>query len=162
MFMQSLDILLQPLLPLLGCPRTTNLVVHNTVEHDRGGYMHTGQSIRLDLHLDIIRDPIARVQTSVLTGLITNLQQSVDLALIDTHGPSNLSKPLIRSIPRFIYQTDIEEVFLLVEQLLGEIPEFGRVNLLDGIAGFVDECRGGVPRLDLLPEDSHDAVGVLL
>ena len=95
--------------------------------------MHTGQSIRLDLHLDIIRDPVARVQTSVLTGLITNLQQSVDLALIDTHGPSNLSKPLIRSIPRFIYQTDIEEVFLLVEQLLGEIPEFGRVNLLDGI-----------------------------
>ena len=51
---------------------------------------------------------------------------------------------------------------LLVEQGVAEVPEFGWVGLQDGDASFVDEGRGGMPRLNLLTEDELHLICILL
>lgn len=43
-----------------------------------------------------------------------------------------------------------------------EVVEFCRGQAQDGEAGFVGQCGGGVPGLDLLAEDGYEVVGVFV
>jgi hypothetical protein len=56
---------------------------------------------------------------------------------------------------------------VIVPRLIGvqrqcERPEFGGIEPLDGKRGFVGQCRGGMPRLDLMTENETDSGMVFL
>ena len=135
----SFDILLQPLFPLSLRPTTRNFIRDYTIEHDRRRDMHTRQPIRLDLHLDIIRDLIPTVQASILTRLVTYFQQPIHLAFIHAYTSGNLRESLVRRIPRFVDHVDVKEALLLFKECLAESVELGRVDFLHSIRGFMDE-----------------------
>lgn len=120
---KSFDTLLQPLLPLLLCPATRDVIVDNAIKHHCRGDMHACQSVCLDLHFHVVRHTVASVQASILTRLIADLKQSIHLVLIHAHAASNLCEPLVRRIARLIDNTDVEEILLLLKQLLGEVVE---------------------------------------
>lgn len=124
--------------------------------------MHTSQPVRLDLNLHIIRDFVSRVQTAILTRLVADLQKVINLLLIHADASSDLRQALVCVVTRLVDDANVEEVFLLVEQRGAEIVELCGVDFLYGVAGFVDECGGWVPWLDLLAEDGYDAVAIFL
>lgn len=45
--------------------------------------MHTSQAARLCQKLDVVRDLVSAVQTSVFTRLVGDFEQAVDFLLID-------------------------------------------------------------------------------
>lgn len=159
---QSCNALLQPLLPLLRRPARADIVVYHAIEYHCRRDMHALKAILLRLQLHKIRDPVARIEPSVLIRLITDLQQPIHLLLVDTHTSRNLRQPLVRVVPRLIHNAGIEKVLLLLKQLLAEVVELLGLDLEHSEARFMDEGRGRVPGLDLLAEDGYDAVRVLL
>lgn len=125
---KSNHIFLQPLLPLFLGPTTRNFTIYNTVKYDGRRDMNPNQSIHLDLRLHIRRDTISCIQRTILSRLITNLQQLVHLTLIHAHTPRNLSKPLIRIITRLVDDISIEEILLLGEERRAEGIEVRRAE----------------------------------
>jgi hypothetical protein len=124
--------------------------------------MYTSQSVGLDLDLDIIGHFVARIQATIFGRLVTDLQQIVHFLLVNAYAPSDLCQALVSGIAGLIDYVDIKEILLLVEESSAEVVELCRINLLDSIAGFVNKRRGWMPWLNLLAEDGHDAVTVLV
>lgn len=124
--------------------------------------MHALQSVLLRLQLYKIRDPVSCIQTAVLIGLVTNFQQIVHLLLVDSHASSDLREPFVCVVARLVDDVCVKEVLLLFKEFLAEVVELVRLHLEHGKAGFVHECRGRVPGLDLLAEDCDNAVRVFV
>ena len=124
--------------------------------------MHPSHPALLHQPLQIVGDLISNIKRTVLPRLVANLQHLQNLTLIHAlHLPRYLREPLVSLVPRLVDHVHIEELCLSLEELLGEGPEgvgAGR-GAEDGEAGFVRQGRGGVPGLDLVPEDNPDAGG---
>jgi hypothetical protein len=54
--------------------------------------MNTGQAVGFGQQLDVVRNLIPTVQTSIWTWLVRDLEKVVDLLLIDTNATSKLRK----------------------------------------------------------------------
>jgi hypothetical protein len=149
---KSFDILLQPLLKLLHAPRARNIIIDDPIKDYRRRNMDADEPIRLNLHLDIVRNAIPNIQTPVLRRPITDLQQRIHVLLAHAHAARYLAQSPIRRIPRLIHNIDVEELLLPPKQLLAELPELVRLHALHRIPGLVHQRRRRMPRLDLLAE----------
>lgn len=100
--------------------------------------MNADQTTSLDKQLEIIGHLVARVQASVWTRLVRNLELTVDLTLVQTNTSGKLGKSLVSLVSGLINDIDVEVLGLLVKQGSGEGPELGRVGPEDGNGSFVD------------------------
>lgn len=156
------NVLAQPLRPLLGCPARADLIVHHTIEDNRWADMNSHKTGHLDRNLQIVRNPVARVQTAVLTGLVRYLQQLVHLISTQARAVrGELGQALISGIACFVDDAHVKVSLLVIEQRLAKGPEFGRIQLHNSEGGLVHQSGRGVPRLDLLAEDDLHLVGEL-
>lgn len=101
--------------------------------------MNTNQTTSLDQQLEIISNLVTRVQTSILSRLIGNLQLTINLAFIQANTSSKLSKSLVSLISGLIDDIDVKVLGLFVKQSSREGPKFGRVGTKYCDGGFVDE-----------------------
>lgn len=156
------NVLAQPFQPLLGCPARADLIVHHTIEDGRWTDMDAHKTTHFDRDLQVVRDPVARVQAAVLAGLVRYLQQRVHLIGAQARAVRReLGQSLISGIACFVDDAYIKVGLLVIEQRLAKGPELGRVQLHYSEGGFVHESGRGVPRLDLLAEDDLHLAGEL-
>lgn len=109
------------------------------VEQNGRRDVNTNQTTSLDQQLEIISNLVTRVQTSILSRLIGNLQLTINLAFIQANTSSKLSKSLVSLISGLIDDIDVKVLGLFVKQSSREGPKFGRVGTKYCDGGFVDE-----------------------
>lgn len=120
--------------------------------------MNARQPISFDHVLDIVCDLVADVQRSILTWLVTDHQQIIELLLIDTvYTAGKFRKSLIGVVPAFVHNVDVEIIVLRLKQLLTELPKLFGSELQHCCSGLVYEGATRMPRLDLLSQDQLHA-----
>lgn len=70
---------------------------------------------RLDHKLDVIGHLVAGIQLTFIASLLFDGQQLKDLVLIQANTTGNLCQSLIGLVARFINNTDIKKLFLMLE-----------------------------------------------
>lgn len=123
--------------------------------------MDASQSVGLDQQLEVVGDLVSRVETAVRARLVRNLKQTIDLLLIEADTTGKLREPGVSLIASLVDDIDVEVFLLLVKEGLAEFPEFVGLCLEHGNTGFVNERRGWVPWLNLVPENKLNLVCVL-
>lgn len=83
--------------------------------------MHAHEAIRLNHQLNIIRNPVPRIQGAVRARLIRDDQQLVDGLLVDADSGRELGESRIRRVARLVDDVDVKVRRLLLEQLPAEV-----------------------------------------
>jgi len=106
--LESRDILLQPLLPVVLGEAARDCTLNNAlrkgqyrvdeisntgrshIEENGRSHMNAGQAVGLGDKLDVVCNLVAAVQTAIRTRLIRDLEKAVNLLLVDAYATSKL------------------------------------------------------------------------
>ena len=135
-----IDDLAQVLEPLISTPPRADIVVDHTVEDNSWADMDPDETGNPDGNLEVVGHLVSAIQTAIVTGLLGDGQQFVQLVL--THARAvrpELGKTLVSGIPGLVDDIHVKVRLLVVEERLAESPKLGRGELIHGKCSFVNQ-----------------------